>query len=951
VKLAAGVPSIVELPCTTGVLLRTSVDPDLQPMVVQLRDPSGELLAEVRNSEDQEEPEELPAAAVPTRSGVCQLILAASSEPAGEAVVRIEPPRAPTPLDERRIQAERLYQRTIVLWAQHAEASLREAVDVATRAAAIARQAGDGRGESSVHATTAGILWELGELESAETSITRAIELREQLGNPRTLAQAYNDRGVIRESLSNSVGALDDLRRARELAEPLARPGLKAMILHNLGFNHLASKEWDRALELLRAAERADPRPQRQGTTKDVIGVVLYDLERYAEAEGQFRQALEAHRVLGDRRSQAVSLYHLGWVYGDTHRLAEAKRAYREAIELLTPIGDRVNLAIAHDGLGEILQLEGRPEEAVTMHGAALRMAQEAPDTNQQAISLTNLAKAQRALGRLEESRDSLAQAVDLTDSGRLLRPGGSGRTAWTARNRDRYELLVSVLWDLQQRAPDPARLGEMFWISERARARSLLDLLLEARVDITGGADPELVARERRLLEEGEHVSAEVARRTAAGARVPTDVPELRRVLTEIDDVRARIRQSNPRLAALAGGEPLGLSAVQSRVLDGDTVLLQYLLGADRSFLFVVTPGSIDVRVLPARGRIEREVRRLAQLWQSPASDPTAERRLASRLGGMLLEPAMERIRGKRLAIAADGVLHELPFPALVLPRTQRRLVEEQEVIVVPSASAVAAVRAAEHADRHTGAVVVLADPVFDRGDSRLPASTGMAAAAVPADLQRSMDELGLQRLVRLPGTRLEAEDILALAPRGQSLGATGFEARRALAMDPSVSAYRILHFATHGLLNSQHPELSGLVFSLVDAAGKPQNGFLRLQDIYGMHIGADLVVLSACQTALGKRVQGEGMVGLTRGFIHAGARQVLSSLWKVSDRGTAELMKELYRAMLVEGQRPSAALRQAQRKLARTRPFDAPYTWAAFVLQGDWEEIPHAPAADIRP
>ncbi|HSP20289.1 MAG TPA: CHAT domain-containing protein, partial [Myxococcaceae bacterium] len=291
---------------------------------------------------------------------------------------------------------------------------------------------------------------------------------------------------------------------------------------------------------------------------------------------------------------------------------------------------------------------------------------------------------------------------------------------------------------------------------------------------------------------------------------------------------------------------------------------------------------------------------------------------------------------------IAADGVLHELPFPALVLPGAGRRVIEEHEVVLLPSVSAVAAVRGAGHPALHAGAVAVLADPVFDRTDPRVQRSAG-PGKAVPRDLQRSMDGLGLQRLARLPGTRLEAEKILALAPPGQTLLAMGFEARRALAMDAAVSSYRILHFATHALLNSAHPELSGLVLSLVEPSGESQNGFLRLQDIYGLHIDADLVVLSACQTGLGKPVQGEGLVGLTRGFIHAGARQVLASLWKVSDRGTAELMKEFYRAMIVEGHTPSAALRQAQRMLARTRPFDAPYTWAAFVLEGDWQEPLH--------
>jgi CHAT domain-containing protein/tetratricopeptide (TPR) repeat protein len=954
VRVTAGVPSTVELPCTVGMVFRTRIEPDVQLLVIQLRDPAGELLAEVRSPVDMDEPDDpLPLAAVPTRSGTCTLTVTLSTGPPGEVVLRVEPLRAPTPTDEIRIRAERLHQRAVVLWADGSEGALREAVELDARAAALSREAGDVRGESDAHAVAASILWQLGEMETGHAEMSKAVELRKQLGDPRALAMAYNDRGLFQEDLGNSVGALEDLERARELAAPLPRPGLQALILHNIAFTHQGLKEYERALELYRESQRLAERcrtpPRFWTSTIDTIGMVLLELRRYDEAEEQFRRALEERRATGDRRAQAITLTHLGWVYGDTRRLTEAERAHREAIVLLEVTGDRFNLAFARDGLGEVLLLQGRAEEATSEHRAALRLAQEAPDANQQAISLTNLATALRALGHLEEARDALVAAVDLTDAGRLVRPGGSGRTSWTARNHDRYERLVSVLWDLQQRSPDPARVAEMFWMSERGRARTLLDLLLEARVDVTGGSGTELLARERRLLDEAERVSAELARRTASGGRLSTEAPELRRVLAELEETRGLIRQSDPRLAALTRSDPLRLPAVQSQVLDRDTVLLEYLLGEDRSFLFIVTPGAIAVRALPARARIEREVHRLTRVWQSPESDPVSERRLASRLGGMLVEPALEQIRGKRLAIAADGALHELPFPALVLPRTQRRLVEDHEVVLLPSASALAALRAGAHPGRHMGTVAVLADPVFDRADRRLKGNASQAAV-VPADLQRSMDALGLQRLARLPGTRREAELILALAPPGQSLAAMGFEARRALAMDPALSSYRILHFATHGLLNSTHPELSGLVLSLVDPAGEPQNGFLRLQDIYGMRIAADLVVLSACQTALGKQVQGEGVLGLTRGFIHAGARQVLASLWKVSDRGTAELMKEFYRRMLVEGQRPSAALRQAQRKLARTRPFDAPYTWAAFVLQGDWDEIPHPTAADVR-
>ena len=846
-------------------------------------------------------------------------------------------------------EGERLHQRALLLWSEGSEVTQRQVLELEARAAELAREAGDLRGEAEAHAVSGGVLWQLGELEAAQKELTTVIALRTRLGDPRALAQAYNDRGVITGDLSNPAAALEDLQRARAIAQPLGNPNLLSEILHNIAFAYGAANEHERALDLFRESERVAARgrvpPSAKAVTTDTIGTVLYQLGRHAEAETHLRRALAVHRASGDRRQQAISLTHLGWVYGDTGRLARAERVYLEALELAKTVGDRFNVAFALDGLGEVLMLRGRPEEALVQHRAALEASEEAPDANQQAISLTNMAHALRKLGRLEETLDVLRRAVALTESGRLNRPASGGRMSWTARNRDRYELLVSVLWDFQQRAPERARAEEMFWVSERARARTFLDLLTESRIDLSQGADAELLARERRLVQEADRVSAETARRAVRGTSRGDEVPELRRILTELEDVRSQLRDRHPRSTALTRPEPLGAPVVQSEVLDRDTVLLEYLLGKDQSFLFVVSSDSVEVHPLPARGALERQVRELRRRMQSAQADPATERRLASRLGRTLLEPAAARIREKRVAIAADGALHELPFPGLVLQQSGRRMVEEHEVILVPSASAVAALRASPRADRHAGVVAVLADPVFDLRDPRLMGKRA-TARALPADLQRSMGALGLQRLPRLPGTRIEAEQILSLVPADQRLGALDFEARRTLALDPAVGRYRVLHFATHGLLNSTHPQLSGLVLSLVDSGGVAQNGFLRLQDVYQMRIDADLVVLSACQTALGKPVQGEGLVGLTRGFIHAGARQVLSSLWKVSDRATTELMTEVYRAMLVEGQRPAAALRQAQRKLLITRPFDAPASWAAFVVQGDWQ----APPASVR-
>jgi CHAT domain-containing protein len=254
---------------------------------------------------------------------------------------------------------------------------------------------------------------------------------------------------------------------------------------------------------------------------------------------------------------------------------------------------------------------------------------------------------------------------------------------------------------------------------------------------------------------------------------------------------------------------------------------------------------------------------------------------------------------------------------------------------------------------------VAVLADPVFETKDPRLLMATkrrgagqesavntrSTAEASSPASggldcspFLRAVRSMGRDGLSRLLFSREEADAIADLVPARSLLKATGFQASRPKALSGELSNYRIVHFATHGLLNSEYPELSGLALSLVDENGKAQDGFLRMHEIYNLRLPADLVVLSACQTALGKEIKGEGLVGLTRGFMYAGAERVVASLWQVDDLATAGLMKRFYQGMLKDGLRPAEALRTAQIEMSKQKRWSAPYYWAGFVIQGEW-------------
>ena len=392
---------------------------------------------------------------------------------------------------------------------------------------------------------------------------------------------------------------------------------------------------------------------------------------------------------------------------------------------------------------------------------------------------------------------------------------------------------------------------------------------------------------------------------------------------------------------------------------------MLEYSLSDEKSYVWAVTDNSLKAYLLPKRLQIEAAVRRvydLLTLNRAAAKEGTdhadnAEKKYveaASKLSEMVIGPVAHLLAGKRLLIVSDGALQYIPFSALPAPGTHSDavpLIVNHEIINLPSASVLAELRRQQIGRRKAPmAVAVLADPIFDSSDERLSKhsllqpSTSAPLPRRDGDVIRSAQDLGLTRggkpyLTRLLYTRNEADAVMAVTPQGKGMLAVDFDASRAVAISPALARYRIVHFATHGIFNNKHPELSGLVLSLVNKKGEPQDGFLKLQDIYSMRLPVDLVVLSGCETGLGEQINGEGLLGLTRGFMYAGAARIVASLWSVSDIATASLMQDFYRAMERDGMRPAAALRVAQIKMWEQKQWSSPYYWAAFQIQGDWK------------
>jgi len=839
----------------------------------------------------------------------------------------------------------------------------------------IYRAQGDLAGESLI-LDALGDAWQRqGHAAEALDRFERALALARGLDNANLEAAALDHLGRLRSRLGqiypgveSFAAAIERYRAAHDPAsEGLARVDLGAL-LAELGDTDEGRRMLDEALPLLR-----DPRDQaRARLLLAHIAGGLGESEAALELAGQ---ALATSRAMEHPEGEAEALRELAFLQLGRGDAAGARDKLLRSLALAEQVGSLAAQAAALSGLGQAGDALGDLVAAERSFARALALARRLGDTTAETGILEAVARSRRARGDLAGARAAIEEALARIESLHARVAGDHLRATHLAVQREAYEIEVDVLQQLDRAEPAAGLAALAFETAERARARGMLDFLGQAQVDLAEG-DPALAREEERL---GLELNARSARRVELLAD-PRRAAELASLERDIDELTGRYELADARLAASSPSyarlrQPeVRLADLQREALDRDTVLLEYFLAEPRSYLWRVTADSFRSVELPGRGRIEGLARRVRDELGHPGSaGESASRQDLAELAGLLLGPVAADLGRKRLAVVADGALLYIPFAALPEPAASggqappapaEPLLFGHEVVHLPSAAVVRELqRSRTGRPRAPRTVALFADPVFALDDPRLRATlAGTApAGAAPPDAQAGnrprpaapaqtagelyADLVGLPRragaglpLARLPWTRREAEAIAAEAGSGGALLALDFQANREMATAANLARFRMVHFATHGLLDTRRPALSGLVLSQVDEQGRPRDGFLRLHDIYQLHLGADLVVLSGCDTALGEVLPGEGILGLTRGFFHAGASQVVASLWPIRDRATAELMQRFYHAMLSDRLPPSAALRQAQLALRREQPWRDPFFWAGFILEGDW-------------
>lgn len=687
--------------------------------------------------------------------------------------------------------------------------------------------------------------------------------------------------------------------------------------------------------------------PFRKAFIKGNVGGILLRQKKYAEAEQHLREALAITEEVNRKLHSAYILVRLGLILYETNRLPEALEAAQKAAEYYRAV-DPVKIQAALNLLGKVQFALGQIADARVLFTEAVEINRQNKDRYAEADSLYNLANLEKTAGNLEIARQNIELAISNSEIIRSRLLGKNQRTSYLSILKKYYELEVELLVKLYEKTAEAKFLERAWQTHEKIRARSLLENLIESGLNPNEFAPKDYFAKEQILLEE--IAAAELKRAEAVKSKNPlrqkTAETELNKKLGEYGVLQENFRQKNPQFSAI--NQPYNFSVADAqRMLDDETAILEFALGERQSYVWVIRKNSFKLAKLPPRNALSQTAREFyLALTDREAKNDRAIIEKSQNLSREILSPVAEEIQNaKQIVVIADGALQLIPFSALTLApdAVYEPLAANFEIVNAPSFSSLVFLHGNKlnRQKSNDKLLAVFADPIFQDDDERFalnkPKNPKPEDKNISENLTQALRDFGLERLARLPFSGIEAREIGKFAPE-QTFLALGADASRQKFLRGDFNSYRILHFATHGFLNQQNPELSSLILSLYDDEGNAQNGFLRVIDLYSIRVNADLVVLSACQTALGKDIDGEGIVGLTRGFMYAGASGIVSSLWRVEDAATAELMKRFYRAMLKENQTPSAALRTAQNEMRRIPRFRNPRHWSGFTLNGEW-------------
>jgi CHAT domain-containing protein len=844
-----------------------------------------------------------------------------------------------------------------------------ESVDYGERAAALWQIAGNAKREAEALRTLSFAYAGRDDYFTAKTKLDESLRKSQSACDTRGEALARFQMGYFHLIFNEPQKALEACRFAEALFPDDMDFVQKARLLNGISTIYEIYGDWESALpyrqktlELFRKGKY----PNGELSALPSLINVSFMVGNQVAAFDYFQEAREISGKLKDEFYLANANLFVADYYGKNDSDEKAIQYYETALDYLSKLKYSAGIGLIKNNLGEIYLKRRQFSLARNHFEESLEISRKNLNKFAEAEALQNLAKLGYLEGNDSDALKKLEESIEITDYLSANTVNSKLRSTSFSGIFDRYELYIRLLMKMHERNPTRNYAVKALQASEKSRARNLLENLSLSEANFVSDADAETVRREKEIrvlldtkADRLTNLLSDNAEKEVAD-KISGEINELEH---ELEAIKANQKQNSPIYSAIKNPAPFDVAEFQRNVLDENTLLLEFSFGKEESYLWLIGKTELDSYVLPPREQIESRIERLREMLTSRdmKQDESIENYQArinetendfkdesKKLSEELFGQIADKLSDKRLIIVPDGKLHYFPVAALPFPDSNddTPILLTNEIVYEPSATTLALLMRNEKSDSAASKnLLVFSDPTFSVQDARQANAENQIETEAQIALRQPKTfrfTESLTSLPRLNASKDEAEAIMKIVGESQSTVLSGAAATREKALESSVTEYKIIHFASHGLINEERPELSGIVLSQIDEAGQTRNGVVRLQDIYAMNLSADAVVLSACSTGIGKEVRGDGLLSLNNAFLQAGAKSVVSSLWKVDDYATRELMKIFYREMASGTKTTSEALRRAQIEMRRKGQYQSPFYWAAFTVQGNFQVVP---------
>ncbi len=831
------------------------------------------------------------------------------------------------------------------------------------------QEIGNSHGQAEVLIYYAYVYMVLGEPAQGLIKAKEAERISKEINEPRSIKLSQIAIGHLLSVMDNKQSALEYYLEANkdfpddlDSIEKAALFNGIGMIYEDYGDFSMSLNYREKALALFQGEKYF----YGQLSTMHSLIKLNYLLQNPQKAEFYYEETKKLSAQLNDNYFLAIVYRQIGDFYFEHFSYTVALDYYQKSLKTSQLTGYKTNDSLVLDRLGMIYQRRNQFDIARTNYNSSLEISRKILNRFNESQTLYNLALLDNLEYKYESSLQQIKQSIEITELLTANVLNTKLRSTYFSNVVDRYELYINLLMKLHKQSPTENYAVEALQAAEKSRARVMLENLSLSEANFTKDADAETVTREKEirvLLNAKADKLTDLLSQNADKAETENISNEINELEHKLEEIKANLKQSSPLYSAIKNPAPFDVAEFQKKILDENTLLLEFSFGDEESYLWLIGKNEVSSYVLPPREQIEAKIQKLRELLASRerrkdeeieafqariVEADNAYWQVAGQLSSELFGQVSDKFGKNRLIIVPDGKLNYFPVSALPLPNSESNepILLSNEVIYEPSASTLSLLsKSPNQSDVAPKNLLVFSDPVFTKDDSRISAENkaeeNSKTESVSLESFRFVESLN--SLARLMASKDEADSIIDILGTSNADAFSGYSASREQLLNAKTADYKIIHFATHGLINEERPELSGIVLSRFDENGQKLNEFVRLQDIYGLNLNSDLVVLSACSTGIGKEVRGEGLMSLNNAFLQVGAKTVMSSLWKVEDNATLELMKNFYQTLSDEKVTPSKALQEAQIKMWQSGRYKSPFYWAAFTVQGDYKRAPN--------